>query len=54
MTRKLRAKDGVFSAFGEHLRLLDQKRLSASAFAAEAEKARREVDAPAAWLVASV
>lgn len=54
MATKLRAKDGALSAFGEHLRLLDQKRLSASAFSAAAESARKEIDAPAAWLVGEV
>jgi hypothetical protein len=51
MALKLRAKDSSFSAFGEHLRLLDHKRLSASGFAAAAETARTEMDAPVAWLV---
>jgi hypothetical protein len=51
MATKLRAKDSTLSAFSEHLRLLDQKRLSASGFAAAAESARKEIDAPGAWLV---
>lgn len=53
MAAKLRAKDSTLSAFGEHLRLLDQKRLTASGFVAAAESAKKEVDSPVAWLVGS-
>lgn len=53
MSTKLRIKDGSLAAFGEHLRLLDRKRISASAFAAAADEARRQLDVPAAWLASS-
>jgi hypothetical protein len=44
MASKLREKDSTLSAFGEHLRLLDSKRLTTSEFATAAENAREKME----------
>lgn len=51
MARTLRAKDGVLSAFAEHLRFLDSKRLTVSEFSAAAEEGRKELNTSVGCLV---